>query len=430
VLYADLIAAQDYAINTLSVTNLDVTGTFSGINLTELVIPNAQITAKGLDCLELSTSTIFTSSLYIGSGTINSPNNLVIEATNLSTVSISANTMNMSTLNTSTIISNKIILGEPVDPTLRGPYFVCLSSTNCIITGGPGDYVSPLFLSNVKPPGLLPNQPYEVSAIFHYIIPTPTGTLPENLINVQNTLFWGGNPSPSNPAPIELNTNSAFFNGKGDSVNLYGYYAEFVQTSNAQIVEQESALDIVGYRWSATMYNESRATLTLQSLSNANYSLIDYNTYINMQNGILKWNYALNGTTIQNSLNDISTRNLIYYGALNYVSDPRLKRNIESADLARCYSTIRDIPLHRYAFCDAYVSTFRIADVHRIGIMADEYETFFPKSVTTQVLPGFSTIKTVDTQQLDMAHLGATQYLLNEVAELRSTLHGRIQTTM
>jgi hypothetical protein len=148
-----------------------------------------------------------------------------------------------------------------------------------------------------------------------------------------------------------------------------------------------------------------------------------------MQNGILKWNYALNGTTIENSLNDTSTRNLIYYGSINYVSDPRLKRNIESADLARCYSTIRDIPLHRYAFCDAYVSTFRVEDVHRIGIMADEYETFFPKSVTKHVLPGFSTIKTVDTQQLDMAHLGATQYLLKEVAELRSTLHGRIQTT-
>ena len=429
VLYSEIIAAQIYSINTLSVTNLNLTGNFNGLTLTELTIPNASIVSKGLECMQLTTSTMYTSSLNIYSGSINSPNSLVIDASYVSTTSISAATMVMSTLNTSTIISNKIILGEPVDPTLRGPYFVCFESTNCIITGGPGDYVSPLFLSNVKPPGWPPNTPYEVSARFRYIIPTPTETLPGNLVDVQNTLFWGGNPSDDNPAPIELNTNSFLFNETGGSVNLYGYYAEFVQTSNAQLIQQNSALD-PGYTWFATMYNDSRATLTLQSLSNANYSLADYGTYINMQNGVLKWNYALNGTTIQNSLNDISTRNLIYYGSLNYASDPRLKRNVESADLGRCYSTIRDIPLRRYAFCDAYVSTFMIDDVHRIGIIADEYEEFFPKSITTQVLPGFSTIKTVDMQQLEMAHLGATQYLLNEVAELRSTLHGRIQMTM
>ena len=140
-----------------------------------------------------------------------------------------------------------------------------------------------------------------------------------------------------------------------------------------------------------------------------------------MQNGILKWNYALNATTIQNSLNDISTRNLLYYGSLNFISDPRLKKNIESANLRQCYDTIRDMPLRRYEFIDTYVSTFGITDTRRLGILADEYERHFPKSITLQegVVPGFSTIKTVDTQQLEMAHLGATKYLLDEIEELK-----------
>jgi hypothetical protein len=229
-----------------------------------------------------------------------------------------------------------------------------------------------------------------------------------------NNLFWGN----------ELNTTSFVTLANGYSpITMYGYYAED-QTSNAVTILQSTDLNPAAIRWSATMVNDSATTLTLQSASNASFTLVDPNIYINMQNGIIKWDYALNTTTIQNSLNDISTRNLLYYGSLKFVSDPRLKQDIQPANLRRCYDIIRDIPLHRYEFIDAYVSSFNVQDRRRLGIMADEYEQFFPKSVTTiqSPVPNLSTVKAVDTQQLDMAHLGATQYLLKEIAELRELI--------
>jgi len=226
-----------------------------------------------------------------------------------------------------------------------------------------------------------------------------------------------------------LNTTSFVDVGLGDSgsqftaVEMYGYYAED-QTSNTSILYQTTNLNSNAFTWRATMVNDSATTLVLKTTSNANYSLLDPNVYINMQNGVLRWDYALNATTIQNSLNDISTRNLLYYGSLKFISDPRLKQNIEPANLRRCYDIVRDIPLHRYEFIDSYVSSFQVTDRRRLGIMADEYEQIFPKSVTIMKspVPGLSSIKTVDTQQLDMAHLGATQYLLNEIAELREII--------
>jgi hypothetical protein len=253
-----------------------------------------------------------------------------------------------------------------------------------------------------------------VSATFQYIIPTTSGGLPGNEVYAQNSLFWGNEVDSTS----FLNIDETF-----TSISMYGYYAQD-QTSNVSIIYQNTSLNPAAFRWTATMINDSVTTLVLKTTSNVNYSLIDPNVYINMQNGVLKWDYALNATTIQNSLNDISTRNLLYYGSLRFISDPRLKKDIQPANLRRCYDIIRDIPLHRYEFIDSYMSTFQVTDRRRLGIMADEYEQVFPKSVTTiqSPVPGLSTIKTVDTQQLDMAHLGATQYLLKEIAELREQI--------
>jgi len=417
-LYGSSITTNNFAVGFLSVDNVNITGTFSGPNITALNIPNAVITANTILTSNLSTNSITTSNLYIG-GFISTGATLNINASKLVTTNLSTTSLNTSSIFTSTLTANKIIIGNPIDPTLRGPYFVCTGSTNCIITGGPGDYYTPLFMSNVKPAGYTSNTPYQASATFQYIIPTQGGFIPGNLINLQASLFWAN----------ELGCRSFVYpetTNAGGSISLYGYFAQD-STSNTNPNQQFQNLASNAYTWSATMINDSKATVTMQSQSNINYSLASYDTCIDMQNGVLKWNYALNDTTIQNSLNDISTRNLLYYGSLNFISDPRLKKNIENADLGRCHDIIRDIPLHRYAFKDSYVTTFGITDVHRLGIMADEYEAFFPKSITKQEVPGFSTIKTVDTQQLDMAHLGATQYLLKEVEALRSTVKGLIE---
>lgn len=412
-LYGGTIQATTFAVNNISVQNLDITGSFSGSTLTSLYIPNAAVTSASISASSITTAALTASTINLGSGTIRTGSTLTVNASTVNMKGISTNTFQTGALSASTLTATHITLGAPVNSTLRGPYFVCTGSTNCVITGGPGDYYTPLYLSNVKPADYVPGTSYTVSATFQYIIPTTSGNLPGNLIYAQNSLFWGN----------ELNTTSFVGTQVYNDIAIYGYYAQD-QTSNASIIFQQTNKASNAFNWTATMVNDSETTLILQSMSNANYSLVDPSVYINMQNGILKWDYALNATTIQNSLNDISTRNLLYYGSLKFISDPRLKQDIQPANLRRCYDIIRDIPLHRYEFIDSYVSSFQVTDRRRLGIMADEYEQFFPKSVTSMPSPlsHLSTIKTVDTQQLDMAHLGATQYLLKEIAELRAAI--------
>lgn len=413
-LYGGSILANTFAVNSISVESLDITGNFSGSTLTSLYVPNAELTASTITASTIASATIHTSSLTLESGVIQSASSLYITASTVSMASISTNAFQTGTLTTSSITATQLVLGAPIDSTLRGPYFVCTGSTNCVITGGPGDYYIPLFLSNVKPANYVPGTQYTVSATFQYIIPTTSGNLPGNDVYAQNSLFWGNEVDTTSFVSIDETYTP---------ISMYGYYAED-QTSNASIIYQNTSLSPSAFRWTATMINDSATTLILKTTSNANYSLVDPSVYINMQNGVLKWDYALNATTIQNSLNDISTRNLLYYGSLKFISDPNLKKDIQPANLRRCYDIIRDIPLHRYEFIDSYTSTFQVTDRRRLGIMADEYEQVFPKSVTTvkSPVPGLSTIKTVDTQQLDMAHLGATQYLLKEIAELREQI--------
>jgi hypothetical protein len=407
-LYGDNITAINFAVETLAVNSINITGAFSGPDIVILDIPNALITASSILTSQISTSILNTDSLYI-SGFISTGSTLILDASNVVTNTISTMNLNTSSLYTSTLTTNKIVMGQPINPSTFGPYFVCTSSTNCVVAGR-GDYFNPMILSNVRPSGYTSNTPYQVTATFQYIVPNSGNFVPGGQVDVQASLFWGQ----------ELATTSYISNAGVSTISLYGYYAQDL-TSNvrASAVNNTSSN---AWTWSSKMVNDSKATVIMQSYSNVNFSLANYDTYINMQNGVLKWNYALNDTTIQNSLNDISTRNLLYYGSLNFVSDPRLKQNVEAADLERCHEIIRDIPLHRYAFKDAYVNTFGVTDIHRLGVMADEYEQFFPKSITLQDVAGFSTVKTVDTQQLDMAHLGATQYLLKEVEALRSTV--------
>ena len=412
-LYGGTIQATTFAVNSISVQNLNITGNFTGSTLTSLYVPNALLTAASISASSITAAAITASTINLSSSTIRTGSALTVTAPTVNMNTISTGTFETGALTASTLTATHITLGAPVNSSLRGPYFVCTASTNCVITGGPGDYYTPLYLSNVKPANYVAGTPYTVNATFQYIIPTTSGSLPGNLIYAQNSLFWAN----------ELDTTSFVGTPYYNDITIYGYYAQD-QTSNASIIYQQTNTNSNAFNWTATMINDSVTTLILKTTSNANYSLVDPSVYINMQNGILKWDYALNATTIQNSLNDISTRNLLYYGSLKFISDPRLKQDIQPANIRRCYDIIRDIPLHRYEFIDSYVSTFQVTDRHRLGIIADEYEQFFPKSVTSMQSPlsHLSTIKTVDTQQLDMAHLGATQYLLKEIAELRAAV--------
>jgi hypothetical protein len=171
------------------------------------------------------------------------------------------------------------------------------------------------------------------------------------------------------------------------------------------------------------MYGNSEFSIQFQSRSNDNYTGIDPNTSITMNNGVLRWPYFLNGTTIQNSLNDMSVRSIYYYGALNFASDPALKECIDYANLSTCSQRIAELPLRRFKYIDSYLSTFQQNDTHRLGFLANEVEAAFPKSVTYTEIPELhSTFRMIDTQQIEMSHIGATKQLMRRVEDLYMTI--------
>jgi hypothetical protein len=110
---------------------------------------------------------------------------------------------------------------------------------------------------------------------------------------------------------------------------------------------------------------------------------------------------------------------------ITFTSDRRIKTNIVDANLETCYSTVRDLLLHRFE----YTSSFRQLknDVKQIGFIADEVETVFPKSIYTAPVnkDGLSTLKFVNFEQIQMAHFGATQYMASLLEQQNSTIVGQ-----
>jgi hypothetical protein len=62
-------------------------------------------------------------------------------------------------------------------------------------------------------------------------------------------------------------------------------------------------------------------------------------------------------------------------------SDERLKEDIELADLDLCYSAVKSIPLKRYKWKDAVYTKEQVADRHKLGWIAQDVQTVFPKAV-------------------------------------------------
>ena len=66
-------------------------------------------------------------------------------------------------------------------------------------------------------------------------------------------------------------------------------------------------------------------------------------------------------------------------------SDSRLKTNIQLADLDLCYEIVKNIPLKRYTLRDEYFTIEQARDRSKIGWIADDVKSFFPKS--TPIVP-------------------------------------------
>jgi hypothetical protein len=65
------------------------------------------------------------------------------------------------------------------------------------------------------------------------------------------------------------------------------------------------------------------------------------------------------------------------------VSDERIKEDIELADLDLCYEAVKAIPLKRYKWRDEIYTDEQVTDRRKLGWIAQDVETIFPKAVGT-----------------------------------------------
>jgi hypothetical protein len=420
-IYANIFNTENLAVNSLLVGSDLIADNVSSFSASNVFINNA---GGSISTGSLSTGSLVTSTLTNVSGrylTAGGPLRFV--APNVSMDSLTVSSIAANTVVTSTVTASRLTLGTAPSAS-NAPYFTSENtypSTNVLITGGPGDFLTPFFLSNVTPPGTLPGTPYTVDASFRLNFVGPQ--IPGYFATILGlTLFPNGEAS----SQITIRT----YNDSNAVVSLYGLFGSNQSYSTPPntggIPVPGGAMPSSFIHVTGTMYGASAFSLQFLSRSNDNYSAIDSNMSITVNNGSLRWPYYLNGTTIQNSLNDMSVRSLYYYGSLNFASDPSLKEDIHDADLEKCYHAVEQIPLQRFKYIDAYMSTFQQKDTYRLGFIATDLEKVFPKSITyTQLtdIPGYeSTFRMIDTQQIEMAHIGATKVLMAKVSTLRNEI--------
>jgi hypothetical protein len=97
----------------------------------------------------------------------------------------------------------------------------------------------------------------------------------------------------------------------------------------------------------------------------------------------------------------------------NIGSDQRIKTDIQTADIDRCYSIIKNLDLKYYAYTQEFMDTTSNVDRHRLGWIAQEVEAVFPKAVTVSDQYGLTDFKSLNTDQIYAAMYGSVKKLQN-----------------
>ncbi|MBT9168176.1 MAG: hypothetical protein DDT19_01521 [Syntrophomonadaceae bacterium] len=105
------------------------------------------------------------------------------------------------------------------------------------------------------------------------------------------------------------------------------------------------------------------------------------------------------------------------------VSDKRLKKSIELANLDLCYNAVKNIPLSFYRWRDDVYSVEQVRDRGMLGWIADDVEKVYPKAVKTvpfELLTKekIEDCKSVNNDQVYAALYGAVQKLIEKVEAL------------
>jgi hypothetical protein len=93
-------------------------------------------------------------------------------------------------------------------------------------------------------------------------------------------------------------------------------------------------------------------------------------------------------------------------------SDGRLKEAIELADIDLCLANVRSIPLKYYKWRDDVYSDKEVRDRHKLGWIAQDVKSVFPKAVTETRMCGYDDCMTLNTDQIYASMYGAVQKLV------------------
>jgi hypothetical protein len=464
------ISADNIQVTALSSLNLAA----STLNISTLTV-TAQVTASTINADILSTTSLSTGQLYADNATIT---NLSTESLIVSSVFITG-ALNLSAIPSyidlsNTVLSNQdssLLVSSIVADTVTASTIVTesmsVNGTLFQITC-PSTIIDNIFISSLQTSDLQV-ETIEVNQLYSGITPPSVNS---NYLSFNDTtttnIIYGGDGSQFRPhysssslsgssgtctystgalsnintqpsSNVSLTIQYTFIPG-GDNTSIARYTiftspsASNVYTllgsggNRTETITYNNLYGDVANCFSWTMTTQGPANICIVAyVTDVNYPVLTPNTSngIIFNNGIIKWNYSLNAVTIDNPYNDMRIRNINYYGALSFFSDPALKEEIENADLDRCGEIIRGLPLRYYKYKDSYLKEYDVQDKHRLGFLADEVAQYFPHAVkaTPLSLGGTeSDFMTVDFQQIKMAHIGATKQLLARIDALEKML--------
>ena len=104
-------------------------------------------------------------------------------------------------------------------------------------------------------------------------------------------------------------------------------------------------------------------------------------------------------------------------------SDERLKENIQNADINLCYNNIKNLRLVRYTWKDEVYTSDEVSDRSKLGWIAQEVETIFPKAVQKNNMYGYEDCRTLNTDQIITSMYGCLQKLINIYDEQSNELN-------
>ena len=94
-------------------------------------------------------------------------------------------------------------------------------------------------------------------------------------------------------------------------------------------------------------------------------------------------------------------------------SDERLKDNIVDANLDLCYDNIKNLKLKRYTWKDDVYTSEQVSDRSKLGWIAQEVETVFPKAVEKHDMHGYEDCRTLNSDQIIASMYGCLKKLIN-----------------